>query len=101
MAQDFAPMPFQAKTFVQTAEAALPELDTWSQIGDDEVDVVCDMTRRNEISGGTPVVREFEERWRKWIGSQFSITTFNGTTAIWSAYFGVGVGPGDEVICPV
>jgi perosamine synthetase len=101
MAQDYTPMPFQAKTFVQTAEAALPQLDTWSQITEDEVDLVADMTRRNEISGGTPVVREFEERWRQWIGSQFSISTFNGTTAIWSAYFGIGVGPGDEVICPV
>lgn len=101
MAQDDAPRPYQAKTFVQTAEAALPQLDTWSQVGEEEVAVVAEMTRRNELSGGTSTVREFEERWREWIGSQFSITTFNGTTALWSAYFGVGVGPGDEVICPI
>ena len=59
------------------------------------------MTRRNELSGGTPIVRDFEKAWREWIGARFSITTLNGTSALYSAYFGLGVGPGDEVICPV
>jgi len=89
------------RTFVQTAQAAVPDLDTWSQIGDEEVAVVADMTRRNELSGGTPTVRAFEARWREWIGSRFCVTTVNGTSALFSAYFGLGVGPGDEVICPV
>ncbi|MFA6241807.1 MAG: DegT/DnrJ/EryC1/StrS family aminotransferase [Candidatus Hydrogenedentales bacterium] len=89
------------RTFVQTAQAALPELDTWSQITDEEVALVADMTRRNELSGGTPVVRAFEARWREWIGTRYSITVMNGTSSLYSAYFGLGVGPGDEVICPV
>ncbi|MBX7255888.1 MAG: DegT/DnrJ/EryC1/StrS family aminotransferase [Candidatus Hydrogenedentes bacterium] len=93
----FSPM----RTFVQTAQAALPELDTWKQITDEEVELVADMTRRNELSGGTPVVRAFEARWRQWIGTRYSITVMNGTSALYSAYFGLGVGPGDEVICPV
>ncbi|HQE83495.1 MAG TPA: DegT/DnrJ/EryC1/StrS family aminotransferase, partial [Candidatus Hydrogenedentes bacterium] len=93
--------PFKARAFVQTAGAALPKLDTWTQIGGDEVRMVAEMTRRNELSGGTPVVREFEEAWRKHIGSRFCVSVMNGTSALYSAYFGVGVGPGDEVICPV
>ncbi|MCP5111728.1 MAG: aminotransferase class I/II-fold pyridoxal phosphate-dependent enzyme, partial [bacterium] len=90
-----------ARTFVQTGEAALPELDEWEQIGNEEVKIAAEMTRRNELSGGTPVVREFEKQWRERIGSRFCISVMNGTSALYSAYFGVGVGPGDEVICPV
>ena len=93
--------PFTARTFVQTAGAALPELDRWQQIGDEEVEIVAEMTRRNELSGGTPVVREFEEAWRKHIGSRFCVSVINGTSALYSAYFGMGIGPGDEVICPI
>ena len=54
-----------SRTFVQTAAGALSELDRWQQIGEDEVELVADMTRRNELSGGTPVVREFERQWRE------------------------------------
>lgn len=92
---------YQARVFVQTAKTVLPDLDTWQQIGEEEVNMVAEMTRRNELSGGTPVVRAFEKRWREWIGSKYSLTTVNGTTALYSAYFGAGVGPGDEVICPI
>ncbi|HPO14950.1 MAG TPA: DegT/DnrJ/EryC1/StrS family aminotransferase [Candidatus Hydrogenedentes bacterium] len=91
----------EARTFVQTAMASAPELDCWKQIGEEEVSSVMEMTRRNELSGGTPVVRQFEKDWKEWIGAQYGLTVFNGTSALYSAYFGLGVGPGDEVICPV
>ena len=89
------------RTFVQTGAAELPELDRWQQVGDTEVEMAADMTRRNELSGGTPVVREFEQQWAEWIGSRFCVTVMNGTSALYSAFFGLGVGPGDEVICPI
>lgn len=91
----------ETRTFVQTAMAAAPELDRWKQIGEEEVAAVMEMTRRNELSGGTPVVRQFEKEWKEWIGAKYGLTVFNGTSALYSAYFGLGVGPGDEVICPV
>lgn len=93
--------PFQPQSFVQTASSALPELDKWEQITEEEVQLVADMTRRNELSGGTPIVREFEKRWREWVGCRYSVSVINGTASLYSAYFGLGVGPGDEVICPV
>lgn len=99
MAQNYDP--FSTRTFVQTSGAALPELDHWQQISDEEVELMADMTRRNELSGGTPVVREFERQWREWIGARYCVSVMNGTSALYSAYFGLGVGPGDEVICPV
>ena len=101
MAQDAQSPYINTRTFVQTAAASTTELDRWRQITDDEVAMAAEMTRRNELSGGTPVVREFEKDWREWIGSKFAVSVVNGTSALYSAYFGLGVGPGDEVICPV
>lgn len=88
-----------APAFVQTAETN-KNFDRWQQITEQEAQVAYDMTLRNELSGGTPVVREFEQRWREWVGTRFAITVINGTSAIHSAMFGLGVGPGDEVITP-
>ncbi|MBV7338414.1 DegT/DnrJ/EryC1/StrS family aminotransferase [Chloroflexi bacterium TSY] len=86
--------------FTQTASVDYPELDQWTQVDETEAQVAYEMTLRNELSGGTPTVREFEQMWRQWCGSKYAITVCNGTLALYSAFFGLGVGPGDEVICP-
>jgi len=88
------------RVFTQTASSDAPELDHWQQITGEEAKLAYEMTLRNELSGGTPVVREFEAEWRKFSGRQHAITTINGTAALYSAMFGLGVGPGDEVITP-
>ena len=86
--------------FTQTGEATFPALDRWQQVGEEEAKIAYDMTLRNELSGGTPTVREFEKQWRQWVGSKYSISVMNGTTSLYSAFFGIGLGPGDEFICP-
>jgi len=90
----------EVPVFIQTAFPEQPELDNWRQVTEEEAKMAYEMTLRNELSGGTPVVREFEARWREWAGLRYSMTVMNGTSALYSAYFGLGVGPGDEVICP-
>ncbi len=95
-----APEPMGAPpVFVQTAGGE-GKLDQWRQVTEDEAQVAYDMTLRNELSGGTQVVRDFEAEWRRRVGARYAITTMNGTSALHSAMFGVGVGPGDEVITP-
>jgi perosamine synthetase len=89
-----------APIFVQSGKSEFPELDRWQQVGEDEARMAYDMTLRNELSGGTPTVRDFEALWREFCGCTYAISTFNGTTALYSAFFGTKVGPGDEVICP-
>jgi len=89
------------KVFVQTATTPISELDRWKQMGEEEARMVYEMTLRNELSGGTEQVRAFEREFREMHGLKHAITTFNGTTALWSAMYGCYVGPGDEVICPV
>lgn len=88
------------RVFVQTGGKGLADLDRWTQIGEEEARMAYEMTLRNELSGGTPIVREFEAAWRELTGLKNCLTTVNGTTALYSALFGLGVGPGDEVICP-
>lgn len=88
------------RSFVQTSRVEMADLDRWQQVGEEEARLVYEMTLRNELSGGTPVVRAFEEEWRRQTGSPYALTTINGTAALFSALFGLGVGPGDEVICP-
>ncbi len=92
--------PAAPPVFIQTSFPEQPELDRWRQITEEEARAVYEMTLRNELSGGTPIVREFEGMWRDWTGLRYAITTMNGTSALYCAYFGLGVGPGDEVICP-
>lgn len=86
------------REFVQTASS--DQLDRWRQVGEEEANLAREMTLRNELSGGTPVVRDFEAKWRGFSGLKHAITTTNGTAALYSAMFGLGVGPGDEVITP-
>jgi dTDP-4-amino-4,6-dideoxygalactose transaminase len=90
-----------APVFVQTVQTPeFPKLDNWRQMTEEEAQVAYEMALRNELSGGTPVVREFEKEWREAIGTKYAITVMNGTASLFSAFFGLGVGPGDEVICP-
>jgi perosamine synthetase len=51
------------------------------------------------ISGGAYVER-FEEEFAKTIKAPYVITTSSGTTALYLAILGLGIGPGDEVIMP-
>jgi perosamine synthetase len=90
----------EARVFIQTAAPEVDELDRWQQVGEAEARMAYEMTLRNELSGGTPVVREFEQQWREITGLRYAMTTMNGTSALYSAMFGLGVGPGDEVLCP-
>ena len=88
------------KVFTQTANTPISELDRWQQMTEAEAQIAYDMTLRNELSGGTEVVRAFEEDWREFSGLKHAMTVNNGTAAVWCALYGLGVGPGDEVICP-
>ena len=86
--------------FEITPDAPYPKLDEWQQITEAEARVVYEMTLRNELSGASATVQEFERTWCERHQTQFALSLTNGTAALHSAMFGLGVGPGDEVICP-
>ena len=86
--------------FETSPDAPYPKLDEWKQITTEEAALVYEMTLRNELSGASPTVQEFERVWCERHRTQFAVSLTNGTAALHSAMFGLGVGPGDEVICP-
>ena len=43
---------------------------------------------------------EFEQKFADWNGAKYGISTANGTAALHVGLAGLGIGPGDEVICP-
>ncbi|MHB0874735.1 MAG: DegT/DnrJ/EryC1/StrS family aminotransferase [Anaerolineae bacterium] len=65
----------------------------------EEIGAVVTLMTRNEIST-SPLVRQFEREFADYHGAKYAIGQCNGTSTLHSAYFAVGVGPGDEVITP-
>lgn len=49
---------------------------------------------------GTDIAKEFEKKFCEWQGTKYALCCLNGTTALNTAFYCVGVKPGDEVICP-
>lgn len=47
-----------------------------------------------------PKLKEFEEAWCAFTGAPHAVAVSNCTAALHLAYFYLGLGPGDEVICP-
>jgi len=47
-----------------------------------------------------PVVQKFEEQFARYVGCKFGIGTNSGTDALLLSLNALGVGPGDEVLCP-
>jgi perosamine synthetase len=54
--------------------------------------------RSTQVRG--PMLLGFESRFASFVGSRYALMTNSGTAALHSAYFAVGVRPGDEVIVP-
>ena len=67
------------------------------QMGDDEKSRVWEAMASGSLAQG-PRVREFEERFAAFIGTEHAVATSSGTTALHLALLGYGIGPGDEVI---
>lgn len=47
------------------------------------------------------VIEEFENTFSRYHNRRYALLSNSGTNAIYSMYEGLGLGPGDEVICPV
>ncbi|GAB7022258.1 UDP-4-amino-4,6-dideoxy-N-acetyl-beta-L-altrosamine transaminase [Salidesulfovibrio brasiliensis] len=68
-------------------------------IDDDDIDVVCKALRSDWLTCG-PLVTEFESAVAAYVGANHAIALCNGTAALHSIMFAIGIGPGDEVIVP-
>jgi dTDP-4-amino-4,6-dideoxygalactose transaminase len=62
--------------------------------------VIKQLHEKISIYGREGIYIEVEEKFAHYHGMKYVISTNSGTSALHSAFFGVGIGPGDEVICP-
>lgn len=67
------------------------------QIGKEEIKAVTEVMKSGMLAQG-PKVKEFEEKFAKFIGTKYAVATSSGTTALEVALRSYGIGSGDEVI---
>lgn len=68
-------------------------------LGDEEKRAVVDVLSSGMLASG-PKVKEFEERFAKYVGVKYAVATSSGTTALHLALLSLGIGKGDEVVVP-
>jgi perosamine synthetase len=76
-----------------------PELFAWPIVTERHEQAVLDVLRNRKMSG-IEVTKEFEKKYATMLGRKYALAYNNGTAAILGAMYGMGVGLGDEVICP-
>ena len=89
----------KAVTYVGTGLNDGSDMFKWPIVTKEDEDAVLEVLRRGGMSG-TDVTKQFEAEYCAWSGSKYALGTCNGTAALYAAMYGVGVGHGDEIICP-
>lgn len=72
---------------------------TWPIVTEKHEQAVLDVLRARKMSG-IEVTKEFEKKYAEMLGRKYALAYNNGTAAILGAMYGLGIGLGDEVICP-
>jgi dTDP-4-amino-4,6-dideoxygalactose transaminase len=75
------------------------DLFKWPIVTDEMEQAVTSVLRSGTISG-LQITMEFEREFADWLGVKYALAHNTGTAAIHGALYGLGVGAGDEVICP-
>ena len=77
-------------------------IEKWPVITENDIKDVVDIMKKGEISyyGREGKLKEFEDEVCKYHNIKYGLAVNSGTSSLHSAFFGIGIGPGDEVICP-
>lgn len=79
-----------------------PPAYSWPPITDSDIALIVQMLQRKELSyyGREGEVQELEDAFKSSFNVPYALATSSGTAALHSAFFGLGLGPGDEVLAP-
>jgi perosamine synthetase len=69
-------------------------------LGPEAAERVALAVEHGELSGTMPTVRHFERAWAELCGMPHGVAVSSGTAALELALAALGIGPGDEVVCP-
>jgi len=70
-----------------------------SKIMNEMADAVLTVLKEWKMSG-MDLTKEFERKFAEWHGMKYGLGYNNGTASILGAMYGIGICPGDEIICP-
>ncbi|MCK5675285.1 MAG: DegT/DnrJ/EryC1/StrS family aminotransferase, partial [Spirochaetales bacterium] len=71
----------------------------WPVLTEEDEQAVLGVIRRNETSMSDEPLK-LEKEFAEYLGAKYALAEINGTSALYAALFVLGIGPGDEVICP-
>ena len=83
----------------KTVESFDADLFKWPIVTEEDEKAVIDVLRAGTMSQ-TNISKQFEGEWGQFIGTKFNLCHPNGTASLLGAFFGVGLGRGDELISP-
>lgn len=75
------------------------ELFKWPIITKEDEEAYLQVLRDNSFSN-TDITEKFQVEFAEWIGRKYALAYCNGTMSIAAAMYAVGLGFGDEIICP-
>lgn len=71
----------------------------WPIVTKEMEDAALEVLRAGSMSG-TDITKQFERGFADWHGMTYGLGCNTGTAALHSAFYGIGIGKGDEIICP-
>ena len=71
----------------------------WPILTQEDEDAALDVIRNNKFSG-TDITEKFQDEFAAWQGREYAIAFCNGTASLSAAMFAIGLGKGDEIMCP-
>lgn len=77
----------------------MKKLFGWPIITEEDESAALNVIRNNSFSG-TDITEKFQDEFASWIGTKYSLAFSSGTLSITAALFAIGLGAGDEIICP-
>ncbi len=69
-------------------------------IGKEELDNITSAVQSGWVSSKGPFIQQFENNFSSYIGSNYGVSSSNGTTALHLALAALGIGKGDKVLVP-
>ena len=71
----------------------------WPIMTEEDEAAALDVIRSNKFSG-TDITIKFQEEFAAWQGRKYALAFTNGTASLTAAMYAIGLGMGDEIICP-